>query len=134
MGLNSGACVNRSEDLVKLDQVIKDAEKRIKTIQANIDALNKELNTLATFEKTLEENIRCLKKNQIIAIAQEFKKTKEELKKTRSRVIMLTNDKEHYIRSSKEVHSLIKKTKEDIQRMEKIGDSNVLPFKSRRKK
>lgn len=125
--------MGRTEDLAKLDQAIKDAEKRIKTIQSNIDALNKELSTLSTFEDTLLENVKCLKKNQIIAIAQEFKKTKEDLKKTRARITMLNNDKEHFIKSSRDAHTFIKKNQEEIDRLEKDRNNNVLSFKDGRK-
>lgn len=122
--------MGKTEDLDRLSQTIEDAEKRVKTIQDSIDAINRELSTLSTFESTLEENIRCLKRKQIIAIAQEFKKTKEELKKTRIKMSGLRNDKEHFIKASKDVHNLIKKTKEDLEKLQKT--TNVLNFKSRR--
>lgn len=125
--------MGRPEDLVKLDQIIKEAEQRIKTLQANIDASNKELNTLSTYEQTLEENIKCLKRKQIIAIAQEFKKSKEELKKTRTRIAMLNSDKGHYVRSSKDVHAFIKIKEEELERLQKSADCNVLAFKPGRK-
>ena len=122
--------MGKTSDLDKLNQVIEDAEKRVKTLQNSIDAINKEIGALITFEITLEENIKCLKRKQIVAIAQEFKKTKEELKKTRQKMGELSNDKEHFIKASKDVHGLIKKTKDDLEKLQK--SSNVLTFKSRR--
>lgn len=122
--------MSKTSDLDKLNQVIEDAEKRIKTLQGSIDAINKEIATLITFEITLEQILKNLKRTQVIAIAQEFKKTKEELKKTRQKMGELSNDKEHFIKASKDVHNLIKRTKEDLEKLQK--SSNVLSFKSRR--
>jgi len=129
---NSGACVARTEDLDRLDKVIKDAESRIKTIQANIDAIGKELNVLASHEYTLEESVKNLRKRQVIAIAQEFKKIKEELSRTRQRIVMLENDRDHFLKASRDVHNLIEKTREDLQKLQKASKSNVLNFKARK--
>lgn len=122
--------MGKTSDLEKLNQVIEDAEKRVKTLQGSIDALGKELSALGNHEYTLEESIKTLRRKQVIAIAQEFKKIKEELKKTRQKMGELSNDREHFIKASKDVHGLIKKTKDDLEKLQK--SSNVLIFKPRR--
>lgn len=124
--------MNKAEELAKLDRAIKDAETRIKTVQTNIDALNKELDVLSSLESTLSENVKCLKKKQIVAMAQEFKRVKEELKKTNTRITLLKNDREHFLKSSKDMEEFIHKTKEEIKKIEG-DDNNVLNFRNKKK-
>lgn len=124
--------MGREEELSKIDKSIKDAELRIKTLQTSIDALDKEIAAVSRLEKTLVENVKCLKSKQIIAIAQEYKKAKEELKRTQNRLLLLRNDREHYHKSSEEIEKLLEQARKAFDKLQNIGDSNVLRFKSRR--
>ena len=114
------------EDLAKLDRAVKDAEIRLHTVNSSIIGLDKELETLANLEGELEENVACLKKNRVIAIASEYKKAKEDLKKTRVRMTALQNDRAHYHKAKVEVETSLAKTKQEIEKIKNTGDRNVL--------
>jgi predicted nucleic acid-binding Zn-ribbon protein len=120
--------MNKTEDISKLDRSIKDAEIRMKTVLNNVEALTKEIDLLTNQEKSLEENIKCLKKKRIIAIAQEFKKTKDELRRIHSRILILSNDKEHFIKTSKDMQDFINKTQKELEKLQNTSDNNVLQF------
>ena len=120
--------MGKTEDIAKLDRTVKDTEIRITTVLANVDALVKEINTLYNKEQELEENVKCLKKNRIIAIAQEFKKSKEELERIRARIIMLNNDKEHFLKSSENMRTFLQDTQKQLEKLQNNSDNNVLQF------
>lgn len=124
--------MGREEELVKIDGAIKDAEGRIKTTRTHLDAIDKEISSISTIEKTLIENVKCLKSKRIIAIAQEYKKAKEELQKTQNRLVSLRNDRNHFNKILLEIEELLKQTRKAFDKLQNIGNSNVLSFKSRR--
>lgn len=113
-------------ELEKLDKAIKDGEIRFKTVKTNIESLDKEITILETLEDQLNQNVNCLKQKNIIAIATEFKKAKEDLIKTRIRMSALKNDRELLRKACKDVESLLNKTKKDLEKLQKSGDNNVL--------
>lgn len=125
--------MGKQEELERLDRTLKDCDVRLRTVKMNIDSLTKEIDTLADLETQLEQNVKCLKKKNIIAIATEFKKAKEDLAKTRIRSIALKNDREQFKKASDEVEWTIKKSKEELEKIQKIGDNNVLRGKFGRK-
>lgn len=116
------------EDLDKLTKSIKDAEETKKGILSNFNAFSKEIDIFSAKEKELEENIKCLKKNRIIAIAQEFKKSKAELAKIRTKILSLNNDREHLKKSCDSLDTFIKNTHAEIDKVQKAIDNNVLQF------
>jgi predicted nucleic acid-binding Zn-ribbon protein len=125
--------MSKLENITKLDRAIKDAEIRIRTVLVNVEALTKEIDLLSSKAKTLEENVKCLKQNRIIAVAQEFKKSKEELYRTRSRITTLGNDREHFLKSSDDMKAFIEKTKKELEKLTNDNDNNVLQFKGKDK-
>jgi len=125
--------MGKAEDLTKIDRSIKDTEIRINTVQASVDAIEKEMLNLSTLEKAVEENLKCLKERKIIAIAQEYKKAKEEVKRIQIKIIALRNDKEHYGKMIKDMQLFLKQARREYERLEKYNDNNVLNFKSRKK-
>jgi chromosome segregation ATPase len=125
--------MGRVDDLSKIDRSIKDAEIRIRTVQINLDALDKEIYKVLDLEKILRENVKCLKSQKIIAIAQEFKKAKEDLKKSQSRLLILKNDQERFKKALKDAETFIKQATKDYEKLQKSGENNVLNFKSRNK-
>lgn len=125
--------MGKQEELEKLDRTVRDGDVRLHTVKLNIDTLTKEIDTLTELEIQLEQNLKCLKKKNIIAIATEFKKAKEDLAKTRIRATALRNDREQFKKAGAEVQAVMKKAKEDLEKLRKIGDSNVLRGKFGRK-
>lgn len=118
--------MSKQVELEKLDRAVRDGEIRLQTVNVNINSLTKEIDQLENLENQLEENLKCLKKKSIIAIATEFKKAKEDLKKTKTRLISLKNDRENFKKAANDVEAVMKKAKEDMENLKKNGDSNVL--------
>jgi len=125
--------LNIQNEIEKLDRTIRDSGIRLQTINMNIISISKEIDNLLNFENQLEENIRCLKQKNIIAIAVEFKKAKEELGKARARSLTLKNDRENFRKAVNEINKLVKKSKEDMAKLNLSKDRNVLQGKFKRK-
>lgn len=125
--------MSHTEDLKKLDRTIKDAEIRIRTLQASIDAIDKELLNTVALKKTLEENVKCLKTNKVIAIATEYKKVKEELRRIKFRMEALGHDRNNFCSILRDTEALLKKAAKDLQKIKTGGDANVLQFKPGKK-
>lgn len=125
--------MGRTEDLARIDRSLKDGEIRLRTVKTNLDALDREISILNTLESELVENVKCLKTKQIIAKAAEYKKAKEDLAKTRARLIGLKNDREHFRKAHAEVEFVMNKAREELEKIQKNGDNNVLHGKFGRK-
>ncbi len=118
--------MSKQIELEKLDRAIRDGEIRLQTVNVNIGSLTKEIDTLTNLEIQLEENLKFLKQRNIIAKADDFKKAKEDLVKTRTRLISLKNDRENFKKAADNVQVVMTKAKEDIDKLRKNGDGNVL--------
>lgn len=126
--------MSRQDDLTKIDRNIKDSEIRLKTFELNIETIQKEIDFLANLESQLESNITFLKKNKIIALASEFKKSKEDLKKTKIRLTQLKSDKTINEKAHKELSHMLQKNRELYDRLAQAGENNVLQGKFGRKR
>lgn len=126
--------MSRQTDLEKIDRTIKDCEIRIKTFEVNIGTIQKEVDFLFKVETQLEENITYLKKNKIIALASEFRKAKEDLKKTKIRLTQLKSDKMINEKAHKELSYMLEKNKEAYDKLAQTNENNVLQGKFGRKR
>ncbi len=124
--------MTKNAELERLDRAIKDGEIRIRTVQNNIDQLTKEIDTLVTLEKQLEENVGCLKKKNVTVIATEFKKAKDDLARTKTRLINLGNERENFNKSLENAKQVMEKAREHIEKLQK-EENNVLQGKFGRK-
>lgn len=118
--------MSKQIELEKLDRAIKDSNIRACTVKSNIEVLNREIDGLGKLEATVEENIQFLKRKKVIAMADEFKKAKEELKKIQTRLIMSRNEREDYRKALDNVNKVIKDSLEAIEKIKHEGDNNVL--------
>lgn len=123
--------MSKSEDISRLDRVLKDAEIRINTVLTNVEALTKEIDALTNEQRALSENVKCLKKNRIIAVAKEFKKAKSELEKVSARIVMLGNDRDHFLKTTDDMNVFIQKTQKELDKLRSTGNSNVLQFRGK---
>jgi uncharacterized protein YoxC len=121
--------VGRTDDITKIDRAIKETEARLKTLQINIDALDLEIKKFLDFENTLLENVKILKTKRVIAIAQEFKKSKEELKRVKGRLVVLRNDREHFNKVFQDTDDVLKGMQSQLQKILTDGENNVLSFR-----
>jgi len=114
------------EELDKLDRAIKDAEIRLKSIEANVEQIDKEINALRPRKLELERNIEFHKKSGTIPIAHEYKKTKSELSKITARLILISSDHKKANQALEDVQKIIKKFKYDHTELLKTNNNNVL--------
>lgn len=125
--------MSKKAEMEKLDRAIKDGEIRLMTVNSNIVLLTREINTLVELEAKLEENVACLKKRNIIAIAIEFRKSKDDLKRAKARLSLAKGEKEAFAKASSALEKALDRAKEDLDKLKKISDNNVVQGKFRRK-
>lgn len=118
--------MNKQLELDRLDRMIKDSNTRACTVKNNLDVLERDIANTEDLKQKLEENLKFLKQQKIIAIAEQFKKAKDELAKTKVRLITLHNEREDYRKALNNVNQVIKDSTEAIEKIKKDGDNNVL--------
>lgn len=124
----------KQEELVKISQNIKDCENRLKTFSSNVDTIQKEIEFLLKLESQLESNIAYLKKVKIVTLAEEYKKAREDLKKTKIKLTQLKSDKAINEKAHKELGYMLQKNKEAYDKLSKQSENNVLQGKFGRKR
>lgn len=123
--------MGKPEELAKVERAIKEAEARFKTISSNLAAIELEIKKVTLVQGVLIENVRMLKSKQIIAIAQEFKKAKEELRRTGVRLTVLQNDKDHFSKSLQDIISFVDNAKIQQTKLIKESENIILQFRSK---
>ena len=126
--------MNKLEELTRLDRLIKDAELRLNTYKIQIEAIQKEIDFLEKLEIQLQGNINYLKENKIVALATEYKKAKEDLKKTKVRLGFLKSDRLTNEKARKDVIETLEKSKKAYDKLNKENENNVLQGKFGKKR
>lgn len=121
--------MSKQTDLEKIDRNIKDCENRLKTFESNISTIQKEVDFLLNLENQLQMNIGILKTIKIVTLATEYKKAREDLKKTKIRLTQLKSDKTINEKAYKELCVILEKNKEAYDKLSKQGENNVLQGK-----
>ncbi|HEY5234907.1 MAG TPA: hypothetical protein VIJ14_01915, partial [Rhabdochlamydiaceae bacterium] len=85
--------MNRMEQSDKLLKAIADADIRLKSIQAAIEGIDKEISVLAPRKSELEKNLEFHKKSGTVPLAHEYKKSKAEFTKIKTRLNLITSDR-----------------------------------------
>jgi chromosome segregation ATPase len=117
--------VNLQLELEKADRIVRDTEIKLRTIKTALDGIEGEIQQLTTLENELEENLKFLKKKNIIALAQEYRKAKEDLTKTKNRLAMLRIDSSNVGRALGDCQAYLQKAKEAYAKLLK-GNDNVI--------
>lgn len=118
--------MNKVEKLDQLDRAIKDCEIKLKSVQTNIENIDKEISVLSPRKAELEQNIRFHKKEGTVSIAHEFKKVRGELSKTKARLILITADRKKAIVAYQQIQDIVDKFKNDHMALLKTSENNVL--------
>lgn len=87
--------MGRKEDLATLEHIFVENEAKIRSIQTHIISVSRDIETLSQLEGNLIDNIKYLKKNKIITVADSYRKAKDDLAKTVIKVVSLMNDREN---------------------------------------
>lgn len=88
--------MSKTVDIERIELAIKDLESRIRNLKFALDHNENETQELAALKIVLKENIIELKRDHIIAVAHEFKRSKDDLVKTSIRLNYLMLDKRMY--------------------------------------
>ncbi len=124
----------KQDEMTRIAQNIKDCENRLKTFSSNVETIQKEVDFLINLENQLQANISILKKIKIVTLATEYKKAREDLKKTKIKLTQLKSDKTINEKAHKELEYLLQKNKEAYDKLSKQGENNVLLGKFGRKR
>lgn len=118
--------MSKIDELDKLTKAIADCDIRLKSIRSAVEQIDKEISVLAPRKLELEQNIEFLKKSDIIPIAHEYKKSKAELTKVRTRLTSITSDQKRAVEACKQIEDIISKFKNDHMELLRTSEDNVL--------
>lgn len=101
--------MSKLDDLTKIDRTIKDCDLRLKTIKANMEALEREIDSLSTKEIQISENLQFLKSKNVkgAIIALEFKDIKVELSRIKHMLSVRKNEMENYRKAFRDTEDLL---------------------------
>lgn len=123
----------RQQDLDRLGHAIKDAEARLRVFSQTLDTVDKELHDLGLVHTALEENVNFLKTKHIVALATEYRKAKQDLVRTKDRMVKVRIDRENILRAAKDIEDYLHKSKTEYATVFK-GTNNVLAFRRKNAK
>jgi hypothetical protein len=122
--------MGKKEDLAALEHIFIENEAKLRSINAHILSVSRDIDTMSQLEGNLIDNIKYLKKNKVITMADNYKKAKDDLAKTVVRVVSLMNDRENLRKAAKQCE----KEMEVAQiRTKELQKDNVLYGDFRRK-
>lgn len=116
----------RTEEVEAAERVIKDLEIRLRTFQVQIDALDKDIAALEFNEYVLQDNLSSLKQDKIVALAQEYKKAREELQRVRNRLVTVNNERIQVGHAVNAVTYALGKARQAYEDLKFKLDNNVL--------
>ena len=117
---------SKQEELDKLQRAIRDSEISLKSVESNIEQLDREINALTPRKAELQRNLDFHKRSETIPIAHEYKKTKSELSKVKARLSMITLDRNRASQAVKDIAVIIEKFKKNYEDLLKTSENNVL--------
>jgi len=97
---------------------------RLHTINTGLEIIEKEINNLSTTKEIIEMNIDFLKKEHVIASTFEYRKNKEDLHRTVSRLNFLIDDRVKIIRAMGVIQKLVEDNNQEydllLQKIENV--------------
>lgn len=121
-----GGYVGRTEEFAKVERVIKDAEARMRAMELGVISLNKEIDNLAQLERVILENIKCLKEKRIIAIAIEYRKAKEDLRRLQLKLSVARTEKERGSKILADTKAILTQAMNEKEKL--LNTDNVIDF------
>lgn len=125
--------MSRQQDRERLEQAIKDAEARLRVFRTTLEGISKELRDLRAVEIILTDNIETLKSKTVIILANEYRKAREDLGKTKSRMAIVRIDYDNVFKAAHEVELYLAKAKEEMSNSLR-DPNNVLIFRRKNAK
>lgn len=118
--------MNKIEQLDLITRELKNSEIRLKSVEATVEQIGKEIAVLEPRKIELERLLGFHKKAEIVPIAQEYKKAKAELSKVRARLILIAADQKRAKEACKTIEDIIDKFRKDQYELIRDSGNNVL--------
>lgn len=118
--------------LDQLGKLLKDTELGLAKIQLAIREVSEEISKLGALQAALEENVEFLKQHNITVSAQEFKKIKGDLIRTKGRISVLRIDISRYDTAEAQAVRDLDQIKKDYAE-KLLGPNNILSFRGKKK-
>ena len=99
---------------------VKETESRINSIKDGLTSVEREIILLTLKELALKDNMKILRKTPVIVLVSEFKRSKEDLNRTQTRLGAKTD-----------ALAFLAKSKEKLEELKASEVSNVLEFKAK---
>lgn len=115
--------MGKKEDLATLEHIFVENEAKLRSIRAHILSTTRDIETLSQLEGNLIDNVKYLKKNKVITMADNYKKAKDDLAKTVVKVVSLMNDRENLRKAAKQCEKEMDVAQSRIKELQK---DNVL--------
>jgi hypothetical protein len=104
--------MNKPIDIYAAEREFKDANDRLDALQAHLYNIDNEVALLLHLKKSLQENISILKSRQIITVALEYRKAKEDLDKIYNKLTMLRINKNNLGHSVEQARKFLAERRE----------------------
>lgn len=118
--------MDRFTELANADLALRNAESQLGTLRSITEIIQKEINSLTMLESQLEDNLICLRQRKIVAVANEFKKAREDLVKTRNRLAFLRIDRENQRKAIEKAEDIVVKARQTYNDLLKKPENNVV--------
>jgi chromosome segregation ATPase len=115
-------------NIEKTEREIRELEIRSKSVSDQVLLIKREIVLLSLKERALLDNIENLKKTKAIVIALEYKRSKEDLNRTQSRLDMVRPDLTKLEKAVAEINVHVAKLAAVLTELKTQEVSNVLPF------
>lgn len=123
--------MNRTVELDKAEREVKDTELKLFKLKSALKDVEEEIKKLLQIETQLAENINFLKVSGAAVMADQYKKAKEDLVRTRGRLAMISIDRDRISKSLGDCDTYLVKAKNDLAKAI-LGKDNVLSFKRKK--
>lgn len=125
--------MNKIIDLDVASIELHDATNRYEAMQAHVHKVDGEIAMLVHVQKNLEANISVLKSRQIITVAVEYRKAREDLGKVHNNLTMLKLNKNSLEHSTEQARKFVVECRERYQAALSVQGERVIEVDFRRK-
>ena len=113
-------------ELEKSEREVQDLEARCVNVRDGLNSIEREISLLTLKEIALSENIKNLKQHAITIMASEFRRSKEDLKRTETRLEMIRKDKSNLENALKVTLDFLDKARLKLDELRKMEVTNVI--------
>ena len=118
--------MGRTQDLERAERAIKDAEIRLNTISTQLNLLEMDVAKFSHIKNVLESNITSLKKKKVIALAEQYRKAKNDLAKANAYLNVSENNRNAMVRIKEEATANLEKYKREYEELVDKFENNVI--------